>query len=104
MQLAALLATSFLMSLVLTRLLASPRAFIKIIDMPNARSLHVRAVHRTGGVAILTAVLFTTASLVTAARAGAIGGLAKDAALDLRNRDLLATLVAATCLAGISLW
>jgi UDP-N-acetylmuramyl pentapeptide phosphotransferase/UDP-N-acetylglucosamine-1-phosphate transferase len=104
MQLTALVTISFLVSLVMTRLLASPRAFIKIVDMPNARSLHVRAVHRTGGVAILAAVLFTTASLLVAARAGAIGGLAREAALDIRNRDLLATLVAATCLAGISLW
>ena len=104
MQVAAFLATSFLVSLVLTRVLASPRAFIKIIDMPNPRSLHARATPRTGGVAILTALLFTTASLLLAARSGAIGGLAREAALDIRHRDLLVTLVALTVLAGVSLW
>jgi UDP-N-acetylmuramyl pentapeptide phosphotransferase/UDP-N-acetylglucosamine-1-phosphate transferase len=104
MQIAALLAVSFLVSLVLTRLLASPRAFIKIIDMPNARSLHARATPRTGGVAILTAILFVTASLLVATKGGVIGGLAREAALDIRHRDLLMTLVALTCLAGVSLW
>jgi UDP-N-acetylmuramyl pentapeptide phosphotransferase/UDP-N-acetylglucosamine-1-phosphate transferase len=104
MQVAAFLATSFLVSLVLTRVLASPRAFIKIIDTPNPRSLHARATPRTGGVAILTALLFTTASLLLAARGGAIGGLAREAALDIRHRDLLVTLVALTVLAGVSLW
>jgi UDP-N-acetylmuramyl pentapeptide phosphotransferase/UDP-N-acetylglucosamine-1-phosphate transferase len=52
----------------------------------------------------MAAVLFATASLVTLGRAGLLAGVARTAALDFRNPDLLTMLVAATFLAGVSLW
>jgi UDP-N-acetylmuramyl pentapeptide phosphotransferase/UDP-N-acetylglucosamine-1-phosphate transferase len=104
MTVAAFLAASFIVSLALTRLLASPRATFKIIDMPNARSLHARATARTGGVAIVTAVLFATGALLVLARTSWVTDVARAAALDIRHRDLLTTLIAATLLAAVSLW
>jgi UDP-N-acetylmuramyl pentapeptide phosphotransferase/UDP-N-acetylglucosamine-1-phosphate transferase len=104
MQVAALLMASLFVSLSLTALLASPRAAFTILDTPNARSLHARAMPRTGGVAILMSVLLTLGAVAMLARAGAVTGVLVAAARELRNRDMLTTLVAATLLGAVSLW
>jgi UDP-N-acetylmuramyl pentapeptide phosphotransferase/UDP-N-acetylglucosamine-1-phosphate transferase len=104
MQIAAFLTASLVVSLWLTKLLSSPRATFTIIDTPNERSLHVRAMPRTGGVAIMTAVLVATGALLAFSREGYVTGIARSAASDLRLRDVLTTLAATTVLAGVSLW
>jgi len=104
MEIAVFVLASLSVSWSLTKLLSSPRAAFRIVDTPNQRSLHARATPRTGGVAIMAAMLFATASLVMLGRAGVLAGAARAAALDVMNPDLLTTLVAATFLAGVSLW
>jgi UDP-N-acetylmuramyl pentapeptide phosphotransferase/UDP-N-acetylglucosamine-1-phosphate transferase len=103
-QLAILLTAAFILSLAMTKVLASPRATFRILDTPNERSLHVRAMPRTGGVAILAGVLFSAAALILLSRAGATKGLISRAGHDFKDRDLLATFAAATFLGAVSLW
>lgn len=104
MAVAGILVIALITSLWLTWMLATPRVTLKIIDHPKPRSLHTSAMPRTGGVGILTAMLFTTSVLLVMARAGWVTNVARMAALDIQHRDLAATLVAATLLAGMSLW
>lgn len=47
------LGTSFLFALLLTSWLASRRPPVRVLDEPNERSLHVRPVPRTGGLAVI---------------------------------------------------
>jgi len=104
MQIAVFVLTSFVVSWCLTRVLSSPRAAFRIVDTPNERSLHVRVTPRTGGVAIMAALLCSTVALLLLTRIGVVIGFAKAAAFDLTSPDLAMTLVAATLLAGVSLW
>lgn len=48
----------------LTRRLADPASPIRVLDQPNPRSLHVRPVPRTGGLAIVTAFLLGATLLI----------------------------------------
>ena len=44
----------------LSRYLSSPRAILRVLDHPNARSLHDTPISCTGGIAILVALVMTT--------------------------------------------
>src|SRR5436190_12407672 len=103
MQVAALLTAALIVSLSFTALLASPRAAFRILDTPNERSLHARAMPRTGGLAILMSVLIALGLLATAWRAGLATGVAAAAALELGHRDILVTLFGAAFLGAVSL-
>jgi UDP-N-acetylmuramyl pentapeptide phosphotransferase/UDP-N-acetylglucosamine-1-phosphate transferase len=48
---------TLVMSVILTRHCFNPQSYLYILDHPNDRSLHAIAVPRTGGVAIVSAVL-----------------------------------------------
>src|SRR5262245_34149793 len=104
MQIAVFILTSFVVSWCLTRVLSSPRAAFRIVDTPNERSLHVRVTPRTGGVAIMAALLCSTAALLLLTRTGLVSGVATAEASDCGDPDLTTTLIAATFLAGVSLW
>ena len=58
---------TFLISAWMTRSFLAPRSFFHVLDHPNERSLHRSPVPRTGGVAILGA-------LIAGGAAGALGG------------------------------
>jgi UDP-N-acetylmuramyl pentapeptide phosphotransferase/UDP-N-acetylglucosamine-1-phosphate transferase len=102
--LAALITLAFVGALWLTKALASPRAAFRILDTPNERSLHARAMPRTGGVAILLALVGGVALAVVLARTGSRDGAVADAARDFLHRDLLTTIGAVMALAAVSLW
>lgn len=104
MQLAALLVATLMVSRWLTWWLASPRAALRILDTPNARSLHARATPRTGGVALLGSVLLTVVTLVLLTRSGVVAGRLADVGRAFQERDLLSMLAAATVLGAVSLW
>jgi UDP-N-acetylmuramyl pentapeptide phosphotransferase/UDP-N-acetylglucosamine-1-phosphate transferase len=72
-------AAAFLVSAWLTYRFLRPRSVFHILDQPNPRSLHVRAVPRSGGVAIVTGVgvaaIFTRLDqTLPAAAAGLVAG------------------------------
>lgn len=52
---------AFVIAVVVLRLLLSPAIRDRLLDRPNARSLHTTPVPRTGGVAIMVAALATAA-------------------------------------------
>ncbi len=57
----ASLVLTFVISVSLTAWLSgSPRLFRQMLDIPNERSMHVRIVPRTGGIAVVTALLCGT--------------------------------------------
>lgn len=57
------LLTAFVVSVLLTRYLASSRSVLRVVDHPNERSLHNRPTPRTGGLAVLAALLIAGAWL-----------------------------------------
>src|SRR6266511_3847330 len=95
MGVAFLLVATFVVSLSLTGSLAAPGAWFRILDTPNARSLHATALPRTGGVAILGAFVFGLAASVAAARFQIGGTVLTDAAHVFRSRDVEAIVAAA---------
>lgn len=103
MTVALLLAATALLSLALTGFLASPRAVFKILDTPNARSLHRSATPRTGGVAILIAVVAGLGAAAAATRFGVAGDLLRRAALEFRSGDVMAIVAAILVLGLVSL-
>ncbi|MEZ5671519.1 MAG: glycosyltransferase family 4 protein [Thiotrichaceae bacterium] len=60
--LAILTSVAFLISMLLTRYLSQPQAFIYIIDIPNERSLHQHPTPLSGGIAMLVAFMLTSAT------------------------------------------
>lgn len=55
---------SFLVVVALTRYLCHPAAWLQILDHPNERSLHVHSIPRTGGIAIVAAIVSGVALLI----------------------------------------
>jgi UDP-N-acetylmuramyl pentapeptide phosphotransferase/UDP-N-acetylglucosamine-1-phosphate transferase len=55
----------FLGSLLITAYLCSPVSRFRLFDQPNERSLHTRLTPRTGGLAIVTSLLFGLAASLT---------------------------------------
>lgn len=104
--------SAFLIVALATWYLVSPRAWLNVLDHPNERSLHDTPMPRTGGIAIVLAVVLVLAGgYLTAQISSSIGWLAVAAllvatvsliddrrGLALRYR-LVAHLVAATLLA-----
>lgn len=68
LQIVLFAAAAFVLSIVLTRALCRPGSFLYLLDHPNERSLHTHPVPRTGGIAIVVAVV--TASLALAIFSG----------------------------------
>lgn len=60
------LLAAFVVSVLLTRYLASSWSVLQVVDHPNERSLHARPTPRTGGLAVLVAVLIAGAWLTAA--------------------------------------
>jgi UDP-N-acetylmuramyl pentapeptide phosphotransferase/UDP-N-acetylglucosamine-1-phosphate transferase len=101
---ALLLAATLVVSGWLTGRLAAPGAWLRILDTPNARSLHATAMPRTGGVAILGGFVFGLVLCLGAARMSVGGSVLAGAARDLRARDVFAIVAAALALGAVSLW
>ena len=80
---------AFVVSLVLAFFLSRGRAAKLALDRPNERSLHVTPVPRTGGIAIMTAIVVGWTAYHAAPPAGALVSLALMAGIslldDLRN-------------------
>jgi UDP-N-acetylmuramyl pentapeptide phosphotransferase/UDP-N-acetylglucosamine-1-phosphate transferase len=60
---------AFAVSFIVTRQICNPASWLHVLDYPNERSLHTRAVPRTGGVAMLSGI--TVAGLLYLAINGA---------------------------------
>lgn len=55
-----LVVIAFSISAILTKVFCNPSAFVYLLDHPNERSLHTQPTPRTGGIAILAAVIATS--------------------------------------------
>jgi UDP-N-acetylmuramyl pentapeptide phosphotransferase/UDP-N-acetylglucosamine-1-phosphate transferase len=99
-----LLAATVLVSGWLTGRLAAPGAWFRILDTPNARSLHATAMPRTGGVAILGGFVFGLVVCLVAARVHVGGRVLADAAQAFGSRDVVTIVAAALLVGAISLW
>ena len=99
-----LLAATFAVSAWLTARLAMSRSWLRILDTPNERSLHAKAIPRTGGVAILAAFVFGLGMCLILVRGRIAHGLLVDAAHAFVARDVVAIVAAALLLGAVSLW
>jgi UDP-N-acetylmuramyl pentapeptide phosphotransferase/UDP-N-acetylglucosamine-1-phosphate transferase len=99
-----LLAATFAVSAWLTARLATPGSWLRILDTPNERSLHAKAIPRTGGVAIFSAMVFGLGVCLVLVRGGIAHGLLVDAAHAFVARDVVAICTATLLLGAVSLW
>jgi UDP-N-acetylmuramyl pentapeptide phosphotransferase/UDP-N-acetylglucosamine-1-phosphate transferase len=102
--LALVLGATGVVSAWITARLMKPEARIRILDKPNERSLHARAIPRTGGLGILLGFAFGLAACLVALWAGLASGILAAAARGLLQRDVLAIIVAVLVVGGMSFW
>lgn len=102
--LALVLGATGVVSAWVTARLIKPEARIRVLDKPNERSLHARAIPRTGGLGILLGFAFGLGACLVALWAGLASGSLAAAAKGLLQRDVLAIIVAVLVVGGMSFW